>query len=50
MRLEATRHADHLAAPQAMPVLGQIAGNPRRERFSAAAILPSSLRHQRASS
>jgi len=46
---QATRHAAHLAVPQAMSVVGRIAGNPHRERLSATAILPSSLRHQRVS-
>jgi hypothetical protein len=46
---QATRQDAHLAAPQAMPVLRQIAGNPHRQRLSAAAVLPSSLPHQRVS-
>lgn len=46
---QATRHAAHLAALQAMPVLARIAGNQHRGQLSAMAILPSSLRHQRVS-
>lgn len=46
---QATRHAAHLAALQAMPVVGRIAGNQHCGQLSAAAILPSSLRHQRVS-
>lgn len=46
---QAIRHAAHLAAPQAMPVLERIAGNLHRERLSAIANLPSSLRRKRGS-